>query len=111
MARRVPFPPSSIPAYIEQSMKLIVCLSVCLSAACSVLSAFPTDILLHTSESTAQSSAVYAMLEGRCVKESNREERQGGSGPAQPSSLSFGRLLPLAMHICTMIPVIIFLTV
>ena len=26
MARRVPFPPSSIPAYIEQSMKLIVCL-------------------------------------------------------------------------------------
>jgi hypothetical protein len=25
MARRVPFPPSSIPAYIEQSMKLIVC--------------------------------------------------------------------------------------
>jgi len=28
MARRVQFPPSSIPAYIEQSMKLIVCLSV-----------------------------------------------------------------------------------
>jgi hypothetical protein len=27
MARRVPFPPSSIPAYIEQSMKLFVCLS------------------------------------------------------------------------------------
>ena len=26
MARRVPFPPSSIPAYIEQSMKLFVCL-------------------------------------------------------------------------------------
>ena len=25
MARRVPFPPSSIPAYIEQSMKLFVC--------------------------------------------------------------------------------------
>ena len=28
MARRVPFPPSSIPAYIEQSMKLFVCLIV-----------------------------------------------------------------------------------
>ena len=28
MARRVPFPPSSIPAYIEQSMKLFVCLSM-----------------------------------------------------------------------------------
>ena len=27
MARRVPFPPSSMPAYIEQSMKLFVCLS------------------------------------------------------------------------------------
>jgi hypothetical protein len=27
MARRVPFPPSSIPAYIEQSMKLFVCLA------------------------------------------------------------------------------------
>ena len=26
MARRVSFPPSSIPAYIEQSMKLFVCL-------------------------------------------------------------------------------------
>ncbi len=26
MARRVPFPPSSIPAYIEQSMKLFVCM-------------------------------------------------------------------------------------
>ncbi len=26
MARRAPFPPSSIPAYIEQSMKLFVCL-------------------------------------------------------------------------------------
>ncbi len=25
MARRVPFPPSSIPAYIEQSMKLFDC--------------------------------------------------------------------------------------
>ena len=28
MARRAPFPLSSIPAYIEQSMKLYVCLSV-----------------------------------------------------------------------------------
>ena len=28
MARRVPFPPSSIPAYIEQSMKLFVCLEL-----------------------------------------------------------------------------------
>ena len=27
MARRAPFPLSSIPAYIDQSMKLIVCLS------------------------------------------------------------------------------------
>ncbi len=42
MARRVPFPPSSIPAYIEQSMKLFVCLvrelapSVCGEGASSV---------------------------------------------------------------------------
>ena len=28
MARRAPFPLSSIPAYVDQSMKLIVCLSV-----------------------------------------------------------------------------------
>ena len=28
MARRAPFPLSSIPAYIDQSMKLIVCLAI-----------------------------------------------------------------------------------
>jgi hypothetical protein len=31
MARRAPFQPSSIPAYIEQSMKLFVCLSAILA--------------------------------------------------------------------------------
>ena len=32
MARRVPFPPSSIPAYIEQSMKLFVCSNLLMTA-------------------------------------------------------------------------------
>ena len=45
MARRVSFPPSSLPAYIELSMKLIVCLSG------YVLSSFAfkveTDVGIH----------------------------------------------------------------
>ena len=33
MARRAPFPLSSIPAYIDQSMKLIVCMPHCASTS------------------------------------------------------------------------------
>ena len=37
MARRAPFPLSSIPAYIAQSMKLFVCLVWCVVMCCDVL--------------------------------------------------------------------------